>query len=157
MEQLAEQDWAAAQANLETAVRFDPNHGRAFNNLGWVYYKNGQFYRAARTFQAAMQALPDHPAPISNLGLTMAAAGRWDDAVELQTRANALNPDNPKYQARLAFARVKRGDQLATIRSLLETVISTNNQDDWASWARGLLAQLDHRSAGPGATVDETY
>ncbi|MEM8783170.1 MAG: tetratricopeptide repeat protein [Planctomycetota bacterium] len=133
----------AARQNLETATRLDPNHGRGFNNLGWVYYRQGRFYHAARAFQAAGRLLPDHAAPLSNLGLTMAAAGRWDDAVEFQNRALELDPDNTRYRNRLAFAQVKRGDRLASLRTLLETVLFHATADDWSRWAQALLEQID--------------
>ncbi|MEO1237680.1 MAG: tetratricopeptide repeat protein [Planctomycetota bacterium] len=150
--QLKAGDYAAAQANLETAVRFDPQHGRAFNNLGWIYYRNGQLYRAAHAFNTATLLLPDHPDPVSNLGLTLAAAGMWDRAVELQTRALEMDPGNLGYQSRLAFAQVKRGDELASLSDLLEAVLTRTTREDWARWAQNLLARL--RSSDPAATSD---
>ena len=56
-----------AQSHLERAVRLDPNHSEARNNLGAVYSGQGRLSEAMMQFEAALRIDPGDPEIIENL------------------------------------------------------------------------------------------
>lgn len=60
-------DLAAAQASLEKAQTLDPAGAEIVNNLGSVYYRQGEFEKARDAFQRAVAIRPDFVAAADNL------------------------------------------------------------------------------------------
>ena len=144
--QIRLQDYASARQNLEAATRYDPRFGKAFNNLGWVYFHEDNLYQAEWAFRRAAALMSRDPRPLSNLGLVMERESRWDEAVELHRRTRTLEPSNVHFAARLARARVKRGDDDPQLRALLEEVERGSPGGSWPAWAR---REIDRRDAAP--------
>jgi eukaryotic-like serine/threonine-protein kinase len=102
-----QQEFAAASAEFEEAVRCDPNLASARNNLGiaMLYYEHdtGQ---AAEQFRAALAAKPGFALAHLNLGKTLAAEERFAEAELEFRRAIVLAPE-------MAAAHVALGLSLA--------------------------------------------
>lgn len=131
-----------AEKALKKALSADIAFGRAHNNLGKVYYHQERLYLAAWEFQYAIQLMPNQPEPRNNLGLVFEAVGKLDDAVDAYSRALELEPDNPHLIGNLVRARVRRGDQDESVRTLLSDLIVRETRADWLTWARDTLALM---------------
>lgn len=142
LERLDSEQYDLAQQSFEAAIREDKTFGPAHNNLGKVHYLAQRYYAAAHAFDAAIKLMPNRPAPHYNLGLTLSAAGRYDEAVDLFRKAVTLDPSNTAYQADLAHALVRRGEQSAELITLLQSVARNDERVDMRQWATQELGRL---------------
>ncbi len=62
------------------ATKADPGDPEAWNNLGFSYYKTGEYPKAVDAYQHALQANPQHPLALYNLVTAYAAQKQWDQA-----------------------------------------------------------------------------
>ncbi len=127
---------AEAERILRSIVAADDGNGAAHTALGVVYYKQSKLYLAAWEFEAASRYMPNRPEPLNNLGLTLEAAGKFDDAVAEYGRAMKLAPESEEIVANLARARVRRGDSGPEIVELLRRVASQDPRPEWVAWAQ---------------------
>jgi len=65
--------FSEAQIHLERAVRLDPNHAEARNNLGAVYSAQGRLNEALEQFETALRLDPGDPEIIENIKRVKAA------------------------------------------------------------------------------------
>jgi Flp pilus assembly protein TadD len=125
------------------ALTADVEYGPAHNNLGKVYYRQNDLYKAAWEFEYAKKLLPRYAEPRNNLGLVLEQAGELDRAVEEFGQAIALDTGNIEYRANLARTLIRRGDRTEEVRSLLRQVIKQDIRSEWVVWARQQLAVLE--------------
>jgi tetratricopeptide (TPR) repeat protein len=95
---LAQGNRAAAIAFYETALRLDPNHGSAMNNLGIVAFDDGRLADAANWFQRAAVANPRYPKPHFLLARTLLAQSHPEAARREIDLAIQLDPNSPECQ-----------------------------------------------------------
>ena len=88
-----------------------PQNPRAWNNLGYSYYKAGQFDSAIASYQHAIELLPTYPMVHVNLGDVCIAQGRYQEAVTHLSEALRLNPDDADAHNDLGFALQQLGDR----------------------------------------------
>lgn len=81
-------DWATAEQYLARAVQADPNHKRAWTNLGLAQGQQGKFDDAFQSFCRAVRPADAH----CNLAFVLAAQGRTEEAKDQYRRALALDP-----------------------------------------------------------------
>lgn len=132
-----------AQQAFTDSLTADPQFGPSHNNLGLVYYKNRDYYRAAHEFDLAIGLLPGSAEPHNNLGLALEQsnqAGRLDDAIAEYRQAVSMEPENMQYAGNLARALIRRGDRTDETRALLEKLIAKDTRADWLIWAKQTLA-----------------
>src|SRR5262245_17450995 len=141
-----------AQKLLKKAIAADVMFGPARNNLGLVYYHEGNLYQAAWEFQNAIKLMPYQPEPRNNLGLVLERAGKLTDATEAYDRARQREPDNPEYIGNLARAKVRRGDNDQETKDLLEEVVFKDSRPQWSNWAKENLFRLSR----PAQPMEET-
>ena len=84
---------AEAVAELEQAVRLNPQQPVFLNQLGIAYRQQGQFAKARDAYEKAIELDPNYPAPYLNLGILFDLYF-WDSkrALELYDRYLALTP-----------------------------------------------------------------
>src|SRR5262245_45519901 len=133
-----------AEKILKKAIAADVMFGPARNNLGLVYYHEGKLYQAAWEFQNAIKLMPYQPEPRNNLGLVLERAGKLTEAADAYDRAKEMEPDNPEYIGNLARAKVRRGDNDAETKELLEEVVFKDSRPEWTTWAKENLLRLSH-------------
>ena len=81
----------------------------AYNNRGLVYYKTGQFDKAAADFQEAVTLRPSYLDAYSNLGMAYYQIGRMDRAIENFDKAISLEPAYYKAYNNRAMTLGKMG------------------------------------------------
>jgi Flp pilus assembly protein TadD len=147
IEQLRCARYADAERTLKESLEADVTFGPAHNNLGKVYYHEGQFYDAAWEFQYAAKLMPDLPEPRNNLGLVLEAVGKLDDAVSSYDEALKIRPDNAQFLGNDARARFRRGDHDDRLRVMLQDLVMRDTRQEWAEWAKEQLARLGAAAA----------
>jgi tetratricopeptide (TPR) repeat protein len=70
-----------ARACYRAALRLQPRHPLAHNNLGNVFKAEGRWDEAVRCYREALRVQPDLALAHNNLGLALHGLGRYDDAV----------------------------------------------------------------------------
>ena len=84
--------------------------------------------------------MPERPEPVSNLGMVYEAVGKFDKAIEMYQMAYEMDPRNPQIIGNFARSRMRRGDSVDDVRSLLQELVFFDTRPDWVRWAREHLA-----------------
>ncbi len=129
-----------AESLLQRAVLADETYGLAHNNLGLVYFENGDLYSAAWSFQRAIDMMPERPEPFNNLGMVLEAAGRLDEAINQYLQAHELESGHPEYLGNLVRARLRRGDLDPLLEQQLQQLVLVETRPEWRDWAEDQLA-----------------
>ncbi|MFO8014763.1 MAG: tetratricopeptide repeat protein [Phycisphaerae bacterium] len=128
---------------FQKALTADVEFGPAHNNLGKVYYRQEDWYRAAWEFEYATKLLPRSAEPRNNLGLVLERAGELDRAVDCYREAVGLAPHRVEYRGNLVRALYRRGDRTSEVRTLLGEVLEEDTRIAWRAWAERVLATMD--------------
>jgi tetratricopeptide (TPR) repeat protein len=83
---------AEAEAAYRYALRLDPAHAAAHNNLGILLAMRGETDEAARQFEDVLRLDPNDATAHFNLGALLAKQGKFDDAIPHFERAIAIQP-----------------------------------------------------------------
>jgi len=83
---------AEARRSLEAAVRLRPGHGMAHFQLGQLLVESGDPEKAVPHFEEAARAMPRAVPPLYNLGLTLHATGRTEEAIRCFEKVLLLDP-----------------------------------------------------------------
>lgn len=148
-------DLNKAEEILKQALEADVTFGPAHNNLGKVYYEQGNYYMAAWEFQYAIKLMPYHAEPLNNLGMVLESVGKLDDAVKDYDQALALEPGNPQLVGNNARARIRRGDKDVEVIGLLAQLVMSDTRPDWKEWAREKLVL--YRATRAPSTLPSTF
>jgi Flp pilus assembly protein TadD len=141
-----------AESLLREALTADLYHGPAHNNLGVLYLKRGDLYRAASELEWAQKLMPGLPDPRMNLALVLERAGRTDQALAQYSTALEVYPDHlPTLQA-LARLQLRSGRADDRTRHALEEVALRGETQEWRDWAHGQLTRL---RPGPGVAEEQ--
>lgn len=97
---------ADAAKRFEAALKINPEHVLALNNLAMLHLQSKQPDALALAERAA-RAAPNEPAVLDTLAIALLAANRVDDAVNAQLRAVSLAPDSPDLRLTLARALIQ--------------------------------------------------
>lgn len=69
--------YAQAIADMDKAIKQDPNYGFAFSNRGWSYYQLGDTAKAQRDLTLAVRKNPTNAYAYRSLGIIDLAQGRY--------------------------------------------------------------------------------
>lgn len=83
-----------AIAELQQAVRLQPQSVSAHGNLGWIFINLQEFDKAANEFREAVRANPDSAFARSSLGWALLAQDYADDAIREFQEALRISPDS---------------------------------------------------------------
>ncbi len=138
-----------AERLLRDALTADLFHGPAHNNLGVLYLKRGDLYRAASEFEWARKTLPGLPDPRLNLALTLERAGRIDDAIGEYRSALEVYPGHIQTLQAMTRCRLRYRPEEArddpTVTSDLREIALRGDGEPWRDWAHKVLS-LRHES-----------
>jgi tetratricopeptide (TPR) repeat protein len=96
--------WAAQ------SVRRDPAFAGAYNTLGVIYLRHGDFAEAERTFARVLADDAKDTRALANLAETYSRQGRSADAEAMRRRLAALESDPPYHFFDLGMAAARHGD-----------------------------------------------
>ena len=80
-----------AANSFENAIKLDPNFIQAYNNLGNLYVKSGEFLKAIEMYNKVLVLKPDYPEGYNNLASAQNDLGRLEDSIK--NYVNAINFD----------------------------------------------------------------
>lgn len=125
---------------LIAAIEADESYGPAHNNIGLLHYDEGNLYPAILAFERAMELMPQNATAYYNLGLTLEAGGKLDQALDLYWQAHEMDPTEPHYLGNLVRLRVRMGENGPDVISQLQDLILIETRPDWKRWADKELA-----------------
>jgi Tfp pilus assembly protein PilF len=102
------QQWNAARANFETALRLNPNLTGAYSALGQIAMIQNDPMRAEENFKRALRADEERVDVLNGYGSLLLARGEADQAIKYFTRAAELNPGDASAQVNLGRAYVRK-------------------------------------------------
>ena len=91
-ESLAQGKVADAYWWARAALREDPAFVSAYNTLGVVYLRHGDWPRAERVMRAILEREPANPQALSNLALALERQGRLAETGDLQRKLARIEP-----------------------------------------------------------------
>ena len=86
-------DVKGAIEKYEEILKIDPNLGPAYNNLGALYFRMGDFSNATAVLERGLKVNPAMPSAVALLGISLYETGAYDKA---RTRLEAALKANPK-------------------------------------------------------------
>ncbi len=117
---IARKDYVSAEKHYRAVLQIRPESAIALNNLAWVA---GQLHKdgAVDLAEKANQLAPNRPAFMDTLAMLLADKNEFTRAIELQTKALSLQPDNAGARLNLAKIYIKSGDKVRA-KAELETL-----------------------------------
>ena len=115
---LSQGDREGGIALLEKAVELSPTFTEAWNELGTIAYKAGQYVKAEERFRKALEHEPLAFAPMVNLGGALLSQGRYEEALSFNLMARSLEPEDALANSQLGMNFFYKG-QLQKAREYL--------------------------------------
>ena len=144
--------WESAVDAYERVLDMDPGYAAAWNNLGLLHHRMGQYERAGECYRAALEADDSCCQAAFNLGSLHEDLGDFPVAVTWYRRALELDADYADAHFNLAGVLAKMGrSESAAIhwRRYLEL-------DLGSPWAKIARAHLDGEAGGPDDASPES-
>lgn len=117
-------DLDEAEAIYGSLLALWPDEPDILYNFGNLYVRSRRFADAARRYEQALEARPEHVAARVNLGSALLMLGRRDEAMDQLLRALRHDPADPDAHRTLGGLYAYRGDNERAIhhyRAVLET------------------------------------
>ena len=111
----------SAQRRLQKAVEIAPQFAEALNYLGVLAYQRREFSEAETFFRRALEKDPEASEPLVNLGGALLSLNRVEEAVEVNTRAQAAQPKDALANAQLGLSYYLQGNDEEALNYLLLT------------------------------------
>ena len=96
-----------AQAEYGESLRAFPDSAADQASLGWLQASLGLTANATKTLQIAVSLDPNDPRPLVYLGVMVAKAGRYQDAIAAWQQAKKLNPNYPNIDRLISEATAR--------------------------------------------------
>jgi tetratricopeptide (TPR) repeat protein len=111
----------SAKKHFEKAVQIAPQFSEALNSLGTLAFQARDFQTAEQFFRKALEKDADAFEPLVNLGGTLLALQRVDEAIEINRRAQEARPKDPLAAAQLGMSYYLAGNDEDALNYLLLT------------------------------------
>jgi len=131
--------FAQAEVHYKKALKLSPKDAKIWNDAGYSYYLQGRWADSERALRTATKLAPDDERIRINLGLTLAAAQKPDEALPLLSQANG----DAVGHANLGYLLAATG-QFDLARRQYETALGMRPDLDVA---RRALARIDRQKA----------
>jgi Flp pilus assembly protein TadD len=132
--------FSQSEVHYHKAEKLTPRDPKVWNDAGYSYYLQGRWDEAERALRTAMKLAPDDPRVRTNLGMTLAGAGKTRDALPLLSN----NQGDAIGHANLGYLLASTG-QYERARQEYQAALSMRPDLDLAHRA---LAQLDRQEKG---------
>jgi cellulose synthase operon protein C len=136
----ADNDVASAERRLQQVVDLEPENSVAHNNLAWVL---GRLKKpeAMKHAEKANALRPNQPSYMDTLAALLAEENKIAQAIDLQAKAVALQPDNNELRLSLAKLYVRAGNK-EMARKELEPLGRLGDKFQHRSEVQNMLQQL---------------
>jgi tetratricopeptide (TPR) repeat protein len=137
---------------LERAVNLAPHFVAAINRLGTIFHMQKQYAKAEDYFREALEEDPKAYAPLVNLGGTLLAVGRLQEALAFNQRAVAARPMDALANAQLGLSYVSLKEDEKAVGYLVRTKQLDPLHFTFPQLA---LADIYHRQKKPELALQE--
>ena len=121
--------WDEAKAELETALKLDPENALLLNFLGYGKLERGEDLDIAEAMIRKASALrPDDASITDSLGWALFKRGRVDEAIETLSRAAAGDPSQSEIHEHLGDALYSAGRRIEARFSWQAAMITAENE-----------------------------
>ncbi len=86
-----QQEYDAAIAQYEKAVKIDPSFSQPYNQMGYAYRFTGDFEKAEAVFKKYIEVLPGDPNPHDSYAELLMKMGRFDESIVQYQKALEAN------------------------------------------------------------------
>jgi tetratricopeptide (TPR) repeat protein len=114
---------------------------RAYNNLGWAYYKMGQEEKALNEYQRALKVAPLFCQALYNAALIYEGRKDLENAVQYLERAVNACPDDLRFRLKLGLVQLKLERRDEAVKSL-EMVVKGDPTGGLGAEAREVMRSL---------------
>src|SRR3954464_6393494 len=119
-------DPAAAAAHLEPVLAADPGSAAGWILLARIRLVLDQVEKALEAANRAIALVPDDPRSLATASRAFTLLGRHDEAVTMAYRAVIVEPKNPLWHDRVAWALLASDRQIADAEQAARTAIGLN-------------------------------
>lgn len=135
-------------------LKVRPNYWLAYNELGWILWRQARYEEAKAAFEAASATAPAVALPIANLSSMYMDLGKFDDAVAAAQRSLAKYPNATAYLnlGDIAFSRGNYRDALSQYEKAAELspknhVTQRNIGDCYAMFGQKSMVRVHYAKA----------
>lgn len=140
--------WQDAVAAYRRVVALDPSYAAAWNNLGLLLHRLGQYDEARRAYETALAQDPHLAEAAYNLGALDEDQGDPEAAIRHYRRALELQPDYADAHFNLASALARTGRNAEALAHW-QRYLELDAGSPWARIARAHLEAVEGPEAGP--------
>jgi tetratricopeptide (TPR) repeat protein len=105
----ANREFSAAEADYQKILEHDQNNGLVLANLATIELQEDKLADAERHITAALAQSPDDAYNLSTLGYLKFRQEKYDDALDVLSRAAKIDPNNPEIQNYLGVTMSHKG------------------------------------------------
>lgn len=143
---LQKNDTAACREAYELALRIDPCHIGALNNLALLERLLGQLPTAERLLRQAVAHAPHDSEVWTNLGVVRFEQRDAAESEQLHRKAVELNPDNAQAWLNLAIALEAQGARSVAASAVTEALTRVPELASARIWSGRLLRDLGRKA-----------
>src|SRR4030095_2131835 len=122
--------WADAKADLETAMKLEPENPLLLNFLGYGKLERGEDLDVAEAMIRKASALrPDDASITDSLGWALFKRGRLNEAIETLTRAAAAAPSQAEIHEHLGDALFTAGRRIEARFSWQAAMLTADDKE----------------------------
>jgi tetratricopeptide (TPR) repeat protein len=140
--------WEAAVEAYTQVVAIDPGYAAAWNNLGLLKHRMGQYERAGECYRKALDADESCCQAAFNLGSLHEDLDDLDSALAWYRRALVMQPDYADAHFNLAGVLAKSGQNQAAARHW-RRYLELDHGSPWAQIAQSHLDGMDGPESDP--------
>lgn len=147
-------DVADAVAKYESILKISPLLGAAYNNLGALYVRHGEYQKATEVLERGLKVDPKMESAAALLGIAQYEMRSYPAARKSLESALRLNPKDAHAELFLANALVQMGELNEATRHL-QQITQRNSQDQGAWYLLGkIYVQLAEHAIGKVNEID---
>jgi tetratricopeptide (TPR) repeat protein len=128
-----------AYAWARESARQDPDFLGSLNTLGVIYLRRDALAHAARVFGHVLERDSDNLTALANLANAYARQGRTEEALSVQRRLAALEPEPPYHYLHLGLAALKKQD-FGTAERMFAREVARSDDDAEAHYWLGIAS-----------------
>ncbi len=102
-------DLEHAEALVRKALAKEPANGYYLDSLGWIYFRRGEYGRAASELERAVRIIADDPVILEHLGDAYAALSRYPEALAAYRHSSELQEPSASLREKIESAQ-RRGN-----------------------------------------------
>ncbi|WP_223907909.1 tetratricopeptide repeat protein [Geobacter sp. AOG1] len=129
---------------FQTALKIDPKHGPALENLGFIYYQKKDYANALTYLNMAREIIPDSPTLHNTLGAVYREQKQYEKALEEYRKTATLQKEAPYswYNIALIYQEMKSPEEATAWEKYLSVASGIPSEARYVEIARQNLKKI---------------